>query len=164
MFKLAAPARQLMQKPRPDGKGNFGPSFLLISDSSGGAMSSKIRYADIQAYLTAILSKDNTPIDRSPHGVWWNISYHDFTTGQVPGLDDLGFQPIPIMDTKNPLQSAFYVILTQPNGLQGITQMPEGGPFITDPGYTTKLADGKTITGKEIMDNMKAWLKNGFPQ
>ena len=46
MFKLAAPARALMQKPRPDGKGNFGPSFLLIPASTGGPMT-KIRYADI---------------------------------------------------------------------------------------------------------------------
>ena len=64
MFKLAAPARELMQKPRPDGKGNFGPSFLLISDSTGGPMT-KIRYADIQGYLTAIMSKEINPIDSS---------------------------------------------------------------------------------------------------
>ena len=159
MFKLAAPARELMQKPRPDGKGNFGPSFLLIPNSTGGPMTN-IRYADIQGYLTAIMSKDNVPIAQSPHGVWWNINYHDFTTGQVPGVG------IPIMDTGTPLQSAFYVILTNQNGLPGgfPPQMPEGGPFITDPGYTTKLADGKVITGAEIVANMKSWLENGFPQ
>jgi Ferritin-like len=31
MTALAGPARDLMQKPLPSGKGNFGPSFLLVS-------------------------------------------------------------------------------------------------------------------------------------
>ena len=110
------------------------------------------------AYLTAIMSIEHTPIAQSPHGVWWNISYQDFTTGQVPNVG------IPIMDTHNPLQSAFYVILTDKNGFQGIPQMPEGGPFITDAGYTTKLADGTEITGTEIAANMKSWLENRFPE
>jgi len=118
----------------------------------------QIRYADITGYLTAIMKNDNVPIDQSPHGEWWLISYQEFTTGQVPNVG------IPIMDTTNPLQSAFYVILTDPNGFQGIPQMPEQGPFITDPGYTATLADGTKITGAQIAANIKSWLENGFPQ
>jgi Ferritin-like len=177
MRSLADPARELMQKPRPDGKGNFGPSFLLIPDSTGGPMTN-IRYADILAYLDAIMSIEHGDIEKkSPHLVFWHnppkkgggpLSYHDFTTGNVPGLEDDGLPTIPIMDTANPLQSAFYVILTNKNGLQfqgaSIQQMPEKGPFITDPGYKTKLANGTEITGQEIMDNMKSWLENHFPE
>ena len=116
----------------------------------------EIRYADIQHYLTAIKNKAELRTENAPHGVWWEISYQDFTTGEVLG--------IPIMDTGTPLQSAFYVVLT--NGLPelGIPRMPKGGPFIADPGYTTKLADGTVITGDEIAANIKSWLENGFPQ
>ena len=165
MFKLAAPARELMQKPRPDGKGNFGPSFLLIPNSTGGPMTN-IRYADIQDYLTAIMNVEIEPISESPHGVWWNISYEAFTTGNVPGVTNFATgAAVPIMDTQHPLQSAFYVILTDSDGLSNVgPQMPQGGPFITDSGYKTKLASGKEITGAEIMANIKSWLENKFPK
>ncbi len=165
MFKLAAPARELMQKPKPDGKGNFGPSFLLIPSSTGGPMTN-IHYTDIQDYLTAIMNVENRPIAGSPHGVWWNISYEDFIKNDVPGVTNFSTgAPVPIMDTKNPLQSAFYIILTDPNGIDNVgPQMPEGGPLITDPVYKTKLASGKEITGAEIMANMMSWLENKFPK
>jgi hypothetical protein len=126
-----------------------------------------IRYADIIGYLTAIMNKERIPIEGSPHGQWWvdengkPISYEAFTTGQVANVG------IPIMDTQNPLQSAFYVILTDVNGFEGIPQMPAGGPMITDNNgtITFTLPDGKTqITGAEIAANMKSWLQNGFPQ
>ena len=41
-----------------------------------------IRYADIKDYLGAIMKVENRPISGWPHGVWWNISYDDFTAGQ----------------------------------------------------------------------------------
>lgn len=121
-------------------------------------MSTQVRYADIAGYLTAIMNNDNVPISQSPHGQWWLINYQDFKTGQVPNVG------IQIMDTGNPLQSAFYVILTDPNGFEGFPQMPDGGPFITDAGYMATLADGTKISGAQIAANMKSWLENGFPQ
>ncbi len=121
-------------------------------------MANQIRYADITGYLTAIMKNDNAPIDASPHGQWWLISYHDFTTGPVPNVG------IQVMDTTNPLQSAFFVILTDPNGFNGIPQMPVQGPFITDPDYLAILADGTKISGAQIAANMKSWLENGYPE
>jgi hypothetical protein len=128
-------------------------------------MPTTIRYADILNYLTAIANKANNPIDGSPHGTWWSgLSYNDFKTGQVTNLG------IPIMDSSNPLQSNFYVILTNPNGCQGFNQMPGGGPtppagpFITDANYTVTLPDNTTISGAQIAANMQSWLSNGFPE
>lgn len=129
-------------------------------------MPTTIRYADILNYLTAIANKANNPIGNSPHGEWWSgLSYNDFLTGQVPNLG------VPIMDSSNPLQSNFYVILTNQNGLQnlGMPQMPAGdsnppGPFITDAGYTATLPDGTTISGQQIQANIQSWLANGFPE
>ena len=117
-------------------------------------MPTTIVYADIQNYLNAIANKANNPISDSPHGAWWltpdgtsPLSYNDFKTGQVPNVDSVN-----IMDSGTPLQSAFYVILTNPNGYQGknkrpYNQMPDGGPYITDAGYTATLPDGTTISG-----------------
>ena len=89
-------------------------------------MATAIRYADILNYLTAIMNKETNPISGSPHGEWWSgLSYNDFVNGQVPNLG------VPIMNSTIH-QSAFYVILTNTNGYQGMPQMPCRGPFITD--------------------------------
>ena len=119
----------------------------------GPADADDVVYADIQNYLNAIANKANNPIGDSPHGAWWlapdgtsPLSYNDFLTGQMPNLDSVN-----IMDSGTPLQSAFYVILTNPNGYQGNrNQMPDGGPYITDAGYTATLPDGTTISGAQI--------------
>jgi hypothetical protein len=116
-----------------------------------------ITFKDVQAYLDAIAAK-NGGIAASPHGAFWQTDYTTFTTGQVPGLG------VPIMDTANPLQSPFFVILTQPSGFQGFPQMPANGPFVTGLGYQATLADGTTISGSQIIANLKDWLSHGFPQ
>jgi hypothetical protein len=118
-----------------------------------------IRYADILDYLTAIMKKEKNPIDDSPHGEWWSgLSHDDFVNGQVPNVG------VPIMDSSNPLQSAFYVILTNTSGYQGIPQMPDGGPYITDADYSATLPDGTAISGATIAANIKSWLEGGFPE
>jgi hypothetical protein len=127
----------------------------------GLSMPTTIRYADILNYLTAIMNKENNPISESPHLEWWSgLSYNDFKTGSVTNLG------VPIMDSSNPLQSNFYVILTSTNGLpdQGFPQMPYGGPYITDANYTATLPNGQTISGTQIAANMQSWLSNGFPE
>jgi hypothetical protein len=63
------------------------------------------------------------------------------------------------------LTSTFYVILTNPDGLsdQGIEQMPAGGPYITDVGYSV-IVGGATMSGQQIQDALSSWLTNGFPK
>ena len=130
-------------------------------------MPTTIVYADIQNYLNAIAKQPpaNNPISGSPHGAWWlnpdgsPLKYTDFLSGQIPNVGSVN-----IMDSGTPLQSAFYVILTNTNGCQGFPQMPGGGPFITDAGYTVTLSDGTKITGATIQANMESWLTNKFPE
>jgi hypothetical protein len=117
-----------------------------------------IGFADIKAYLTAIANKANNSIENSPHGAFWDTDYTTFTTGIVPGVG------VPIMDRTDPLKSPFFVILTDTNGFNGLSQMPEGGPFITDTGYSVTLGDGTTPTGQQLISNLRAWLTNGFPK
>lgn len=88
-----------------------------------------------------------------PHGVFWRqTGNYDqdctrFTTGNVPNVG------IPIMNATagQELTSNFYVILTNPNGVQGIPQMPggHGGPYITDAGYQVTV-NGTAMTGQQI--------------
>ena len=77
----------------------------------------------------------------------------------------------PSLTSGTPLQSAFYVILTNPNGSGGFPQMPGGGPtppagpFITDANYTVTLpGSNTTISGAEIAANIESWLSNKYPE
>jgi len=130
-----------------------------------------IKYADIIAYLDAIANNANNDVGSAPHGYWWHVNqdinqaplaYNDFVTGTVFGIG------VPIIGTdskqSNPLQSAFYLVLSTKGGAGGFPQMPRGGPYITDAGFSVQLANGDTITGAQIMTNMNAWLGNGYPQ
>jgi len=135
------------------------------------------KFSDIQLLLDAVLVHSNygstaahMPISAHPprpHGIFWRQTgdyehdYAAFTTGKVPNVG------IPIMNTAvgQELKSNFYLVLTDPNGLvnEGIDQMPENGPFITDVGYLVQI-DGRDITGVQIMSSLKIWLTNGFPK
>jgi hypothetical protein len=127
-------------------------------------MATTFKFSDIQNILDAIANK-NGSIGNSPHGVFWRQTgnyandYKLFVTGQVPNVG------LPIMDAKTPLNSNFFVILTNPNGLSGpgIPQMPEGGPYVTDAGYSA-LVNNVTMTGTQIVAAMTSWLNSGFPQ
>jgi hypothetical protein len=134
-------------------------------------------YSDIIMYLDAIANNANGNVASASHGYWWHVNqdinqgplaYKDFVTGTVYGVTDSSGNPIPIIGTDskqtNPLQSAFYILLSTPGGSGGFQQMPKGGPFITDSGFSVQLANGDTVTGAQIMANLKAWLGNGYPQ
>jgi hypothetical protein len=120
-------------------------------------------FADIQSILDAI-AKKNGHIDDSPHGVFWrqtgdyDSDYTSFTTGNVPNVDS-----VPIIDPSDPINSNFYVILTNSDGVQGFPQMPAGGPYITDPGYQATL-NGQTLTGQQIQETIANWLNNKYPK
>jgi hypothetical protein len=95
-------------------------------------------------------SEPATPLDPQPHGAFWrrtgdyDLDYTEFTSGNVPKVG----LPIVKKAPGEELQSIFYVILTDPNGLpnEGMPQMPAGGPYITDAGYQVDV-NGVTMTG-----------------
>jgi hypothetical protein len=120
-------------------------------------------FADIQQILDAISNK-NGKINFAPHGTFWrqtgnyDSDYVAFTTGRVPGL------VLPILNPTDPANSAFLLVLTKPNAVPGVLQMPGGGPFITQADYAVTLFNGQTITGQEIKTTILSWLSNGFPR
>ena len=54
-----------------------------------------------------------------------------------------------------------------PKAKQGwcqLGQMPQLGPFISDPGYSVKLSNGTVISGADIDANIVWWLTNNIPE
>ena len=123
-----------------------------------------VSYADIQSYLEAIANNpaNQRQVDDSAHGRFWNVSYAQFTTGNVPDERCHG-AAIPIVNA-DPAKCAFYQSLKAPTGFCNLAQMPKRGPFITSPGYQVTLANGVVMTGGQIDDNIVWWLTNGMPE
>jgi len=132
-------------------------------------MATTITFNDIKNYLNAIADKSGI-IAGSPHKRFWNIPYQNFVTGNVPHATCDDGSAVPIMNNNkvnpmlDPLKSPFYRILFDQAGVCGNPQMPEGGPLITEAGYSVTLPDGTTITGAQIQSNINSWLSNGFPE
>lgn len=123
-----------------------------------------IVFADIQSYLDGIADNPNNKqkADDARHARFWRVSYHEFITGFVPDERCKG-QDVPIVNS-DPVQCPFYQALVTTVGWCNMRQMPRGGPFITDAGYTVTLSNGLLTTGAEIDANIRWWLTNGMPE
>lgn len=134
-------------------------------------MATNLKFSDIQKFLDAVLAKSAWRVQHPnglplPHKAFWRQTgdyqqdYTAFTTGMVPNVG------IPIMNAtpQQELSSNFFVILVNPDGLvdEGLEQMPAGGPFLTDDGYTVTI-DGADFSGAQIKNAIAEWLSNGFP-
>jgi hypothetical protein len=126
-------------------------------------MSTQIKYKLIQSYLDAVAANANLDVAGSPNKVFWNVPYAKFVSGVIPNVKCKG-NPIPVIDKQNPGNSPFYLILTNNAGFCDIEQMPATGPYITDRDYTVTLAEGTTVTGTKIQQDIQNWLNNGFPE
>jgi len=122
-------------------------------------MATTMTFAQIKTYLDAIADNANGDISISPHDRFWNVSYHDFTTGDVPGVTDSGGRPVPIINTSHPDQSSFYQVLL--GRWQGFNQMPSGGPVVKDTTYTIA---GTNVPGTKILADILDWLNNSYPE
>jgi hypothetical protein len=126
-------------------------------------MSTKITFTQIQSYLDTVAGKGTLDITGSPHKVFWKVSYAIFITAAIPHTRCKG-NPIPIINTQDPANSPFYIILTSGQGFCNFPQMPVGGPYITDSGYSITLANGTVVTGAQIQKDILDWLTNGYPE
>ncbi len=157
MRALAAPARQLMQKPRPDGKGNFGPSFLLISGSSAGAMNNKINsYADVKKLFDNFVQQSQIPIGSAPHHDFWNqMSYEEFKNGDVPDI----FDP----DTNQPLNLKILVVGKSSESNIILALRGSGPLFNPTDGSIGPMPPGGPMLPPEQIAELADWIDRGCP-
>lgn len=146
-----------------------------------------INYARVLDYLDAIGNATGGAIDgpNCPHLRWWkdgtgaNLGYAQFKSGTISGITPAVpiIDPTPGTDKSN---SVFFKLLLGPAtfGTASWVQMPKGGPYITDsandsgtgtdtsPGSAvfTLPSDNSNVTGKQIQDDLRAWLQAGAPE
>lgn len=131
-----------------------------------------ITFADLQAILDGIADNAALSVDGGgcPHKRFWRVNYNTFLSGEVPNIVLGGVTyHIKIVDNATPINSPFYNILLGDLSVNEganswtISQMPEGGPFITDTGYSITVG-GNDMTGDEIKTAIGDWLNNAMPE
>src|SRR6187431_1151587 len=111
-------------------------------------------FARVKQYLDAIADQALFDAGSAPHGRFWSVSYQDFVAGFVPNINEndgkmkCNGEPVPLIDRENPEGTPFYNILR--GRWCEISQMPDGGPVITERDFTVALADGTQVTGQQI--------------
>jgi hypothetical protein len=127
-----------------------------------------ISFARLQEYLDLIVAKAGDDIEASPHKKFWR-SHEVLTTQPLPRPKCQGQDIFPVkfideartkVDADN---SPLFLILTERSGFCQKDQMPPGGPFIVDAGYTLTLSDGTIVTGAQIRQDIHDWLLAGAP-
>jgi hypothetical protein len=115
-------------------------------------------------YLEAIANnpKDKRKVDSSGHGRFWNVSYQAFVSGTIPAEDCNG-KSIPIVNA-DPQQCSFYQALISGPGWCQLGQMPQKGPYITDPNYSVTFSNGQTILGTDVAARIAWRLTHGMPE
>lgn len=125
-----------------------------------------IPFSRLQEYLDLIAAKSGQPPERSPHKRFWS-SYEALTQNPLPnpkcnGADIFAIKYIDAakkqVDADN---SPLYMILVSVDGFCNKDQMPPGGPFILDQGYTITLSDGTVVSGDQIKNDIHDWLSSG---
>jgi hypothetical protein len=113
-------------------------------------------FAAVQAFLNNFISSNNIQISGAPHGAFWNTTYSDFVTGNVPGgITDPNGNPISILTKGDGAHSNIIYALAgtpgtlwDPNNPAGFGQMPAGGPFMT----------------ADMIAQISGWITNGCPE
>jgi hypothetical protein len=125
-----------------------------------------ISFARLQEYLDRVVAKSGGDIGSSPHKRFWT-SYEALTQQPLPkpkcnGEDIFVVKYVDAAKTiVDPDGSPLYLILTQPSGFCDRDQMPPGGPFIVDQGYSIALSDGTVVSGTQVAKDIHEWLSAG---
>lgn len=110
-------------------------------------------FADVQNFLMDVCSSNGIPISGAPHGTFWNKTYTEFTSGDVPGISGTVPTPVPILVVGDSAKSNIILALRgqgplfDPND-GSVGQMPTQGTLFTD----------------DQIDALAAWIDAGCPE
>jgi hypothetical protein len=105
-------------------------------------------FAQVQAFITQILENNKETVGPPHQDFWNNLSYDQFTTGNVPGVDSVKILVVGNSKSSNIIQALQGTGLFDPNTGQ-YPQMPALGPTY--------------FTSDQIAE-IAAWIDNGCPQ
>jgi len=121
-------------------------------------MSTLKNYADVQNFLNTLITAEqlSDTKNQSPHGAFWNdLSYAEFTTGNVPHVHDpVSGNPMPILIINNAMGSNIVMAFL---GTPGSVFDPNTGAFGQMP------ADGPPLYNEQQIQPLIDWINSGCP-
>lgn len=113
-------------------------------------------YADLQNVLNAFVSAAGVTPGLAPHGVFWeNLTYQQFTTGQVPGVP--GFQIV------TPGTASTSAIVMALSGTPNTPFDPNTGSIGQMPQPNAPYNAG-TPSQSDVIAALSAWIENKCPE
>jgi hypothetical protein len=106
-------------------------------------------FAAVQAFLTQVITQNGNDISGAPHKAFWNTTYSQFITGNIPNVSP----PVRILIPGNSAQSNIIM------ALRG--QGPLFGPSGT---YGEMPADGPPFFATAQVDEIAGWIDAGCPE
>ena len=116
-------------------------------------------YADLQALLNAFVSASGVTPGLAPHMAFWNnLTYDEFTTGNVPGVHYHG-KTLPILVIGNAAESNIIMALS---GTKGSPFDPDGGGIGQMPRPMPPY-DSVNPSQQDVIDALTVWINAGCP-
>ncbi|MCB2399350.1 hypothetical protein [Rhizobium ruizarguesonis] len=126
-----------------------------------------IDFSRIVEYLDAIANHpDGNDTKFSPHRFFWRVDRASFIAMNVPGVacvrgtDHTQIRAVIPGDADN---SPLLKILAEDGTVCAKPQMPGSGPFLTDAGYAVQLLDGTSVSGTQVLADLRSWITDGCP-
>jgi hypothetical protein len=111
-------------------------------------------FAEVQQFLTEVSTQNGIPNSSAPHGAFWNTTYQQFTTGNVPGVTPGSVPtPVPILVVGKSAESNIILALRG----QGPLFDPNTGSLGQMP------AEGNLFSDEQI-NALAAWIDAGCPE
>lgn len=112
-------------------------------------MASITTYAQLQKYITDLLTADGVPVVGGPHHAFWNtLSYTQFVTGTVPGVG------MPILIKGDSAKS---------NIIMALRGTP-GSPFDPNTGDIGQMPAGAAPFTEAQIKPIADWIDAGCPE
>jgi hypothetical protein len=113
-------------------------------------------YADLQSVMNDFVSAAGVTPGLAPHGVFWeNLTYQQFTTGEVPGVP--GFRIV------TPGTASTSAIIMALSGTPGTPFDPNSGSIGQMPQPSPPYNDG-TPSQTDVIAALTAWIGNNCPE
>ena len=127
-------------------------------------------YADLQSVLDTFVASASVFPGSAPHNVFWkNLTYQDFTTGDVPGVGKEFGGPYKILEVGNPEASNIIMALSGTPG-SAFDPNPLANPPNPNDGIIGQMPqpnapyDSATPSQSDVIAALSAWIKNGCPE
>ena len=119
-----------------------------------------LNFAGVQSLLNDFVAAAGVSVGSAPHGVFWNTTYEEFTTGKLP---------LPA-DEEAPLGNPVILVIGDANASPIIDMLQGSGPYWTEYGNAAGQMprpgppyNNVTPSQSDVITQLTDWINAGCP-